>query len=496
MNNFAAWLLEGKESSPATALLEGEARMTFADLHARMTCVAARVSRSGDSPIVPVLGRSSMSYASAYLGVLHAGAVPALVPALSDAGLGAVFQQTRPQLILADETSAEQARALGATNVVDLDEAAASPERRAAAARVDAGRMALLFYTSGTTAEPKGVMLTTDNLRANAEAILSFLPLAPDDRAFLSMPLSYCYGASVLHTHLRAGASVFFHDVRFAEPALDALAGSGATGLPGVPSLLQLLVSGGLSERHFQHVRWIMSSGGSLPERAVSELSAALPRAQIFLRYGVTEFTAAASCLPPERLRDKPGSIGRGLSDAPLRVERLDGTTIPPGSEEVGEIVLAGPHLSLGYFADPAETERRFAGRRFRTGDLARVDGDGFVYLVARATEFIKSGGHRIAPAEIEEVIGELPSVADVAVVAEPDPRRGDAIVALVVLQTGGALTLYEMREHCASRLPSHKVPSKVRFVAAIPRTSSGKISRRALATVATMEEHDHADAQ
>ncbi len=194
--------------------------------------------------------------------------------------------------------------------------------------------------------------------------------------------------------------------------------------------------------------------------------------------YGQTEATARLSYLPPERLSDKLGSIGRGLPSTRLEVLKADGSPVAPGSDEVGEIVATGDNIALGYWNDPEETARYFRDGRLHTGDMARVDPDGFIYIVERERDMIKSGGNRVSAKEVEEVIAEMPEVVEVAVVGSPHELLGEAINAFVVAKPGSPITAAAIAEHCRNRLPSFKTPEQVVFLPRMPHTSSGKISK------------------
>jgi long-chain acyl-CoA synthetase len=223
-----------------------------------------------------------------------------------------------------------------------------------------------------------------------------------------------------------------------------------------------------------------MVSGGALPRAAIERLRQALPQIRLYLRYGVTELTAGASMLPPERA-DKIPSIGRGLPGAPLLVLRTDGTPVEPG--ERGEIVVRTESVALGYFTDDGE-EQRFRAGAFHSGDLATVDADGYVFVVGREREFVKTAGHRVAPAEVEEVIARLPWVDEVAVCGAPHPVLGESLVCFVVARAESEASSALLRAHCAERLPTFKLPSRFELVPSLPRTSSGKLDRRALAAL------------
>jgi acyl-CoA synthetase (AMP-forming)/AMP-acid ligase II len=200
-----------------------------------------------------------------------------------------------------------------------------------------------------------------------------------------------------------------------------------------------------------------------------------------FLMYGQTEGTARLSYLPPERLADKLGSIGRGLPSTRLAVLKPDGAPVVPGSDEVGEIVASGDNITLGYWNDPTETERYFRNGRLHTGDLARVDADGFIYIVERDREMIKSGGNRVSAKEVEDVIAELPEVVEVAVIGVPHDLLGEAIVACVVLRPNTDLESDQVIDHCRRRLPVFKTPETVEFLGRFPHNSSGKVIKHEL---------------
>jgi acyl-CoA synthetase (AMP-forming)/AMP-acid ligase II len=218
-----------------------------------------------------------------------------------------------------------------------------------------------------------------------------------------------------------------------------------------------------------------------LPNPLIHEIRRAHPAVRLFIMYGQTEATARLSYLPPERLEDKLGSIGRGLPHTRLEVLRPDGTPVASGSDEVGEIVASGENVTPGYWNAPAETARYFRDGRLYTGDMARVDADGFLFVVERARDFIKPMGHRVGPKEVEEVLAEMPEVVESAVIGVPDDLWGEAVKAFVVTARPGQLTAGDVQEHCQKRLPNYKVPRQVEFVAALPKTSNGKVDKESL---------------
>jgi acyl-CoA synthetase (AMP-forming)/AMP-acid ligase II len=201
--------------------------------------------------------------------------------------------------------------------------------------------------------------------------------------------------------------------------------------------------------------------------------------------YGQTEATARLSFLPPERLRDKLGSIGQGLPSTRLQVLKPDGQPVSPGSEEIGEIVASGDNICAGYWNDPDESARYFRDGRLFTGDLARVDADGFIHIVDRERDMIKSGGNRVSSREVEDVIASHPEVVEVAVVGVPHEWLGEAIEAFIVAKQDARLDAEAIRSLCRATLPPHKVPEAVHFLSDLPHNSSGKVIKRDLRKLA-----------
>jgi acyl-CoA synthetase (AMP-forming)/AMP-acid ligase II len=341
--------------------------------------------------------------------------------------------------------------------------------------------LATIIFTSGSTGEPKGVMISHQNIRANTSDIIEYLGLSAADRVMAVLPFSYCYGASLLHTHLRAGGSVVVtRQFMFAERVLDAIDAQRCTGLAGVPATYQYLARRShFLRRELPSLRWLQQAGGKLANPLIQEVRQAHPGVRFFVMYGQTEATARLSYLPPEMLDAKLGSIGRGLPSTKLRVLREDGTEVGRGTQEVGEIVAEGPNIALGYFEDPEETARHFRGGTLRTGDLARVDRDGYVFIVDRARSFIKCMGYRVSPTEVEEALLSHPNVAEAAVFGAPDETTGERIVAAVTVTDGCGPEA--LSQHCRALLPNYMVPSEIHLQESLPKTETGKLDRQAL---------------
>ena len=374
----------------------------------------ARGFAQGDR--VGLIAQNSPFFVGVYLGAIHGGfcAVPFPVDCsektfariVTCTGMKLVFVSTQM-----DSRIRPWAERLGVEVVAEATEASLEA-CECAAAEVDPGRdLAAIVYTSGSTGDVKGVMVTHQNILANTEDILGYMQLGADDRVMTLLPFYYCFGTSLLHTHLMAGGSLVLNNrFMFPEKVLDEMEQTGCTGLAGVPATYQILLrKTRFAQRKFPALRWLQQAGGKLPNPLIHELRQAVPLAKLFVMYGQTEATARLSYLPPERLDDKLGSIGRGLPHARLEVLRPDGSPVAPGSGEIGQIVVSGESVTRGYWGDPEETRRYFRDGKLFTGDMARVDADGFIFIAERARDFIKAMGYRVSPKEVEEVLAEMP---------------------------------------------------------------------------------------
>jgi len=347
----------------------------------------------------------------------------------------------------------------------------------------DAEAPALLLYTSGSTGTPRGVLQTHANIAANTRSICEYLELTIRDRAMAILPLCYCYGKSVLQTHLMAGGSVFF-DHRFMYPrvVLEAIGEQQCTGFAGVPLTFELI------ERQvdprtiaMRSLRYLTQAGGGMSVSTTRWVREAFAPARLFVMYGQTEATARLSYLPPERGDDKAGSIGLPIPGVELKVVDETGAVAPTNEE--GHLIARGANVTPGYFRAPEESADILRNGWLWTGDLARKDDEGFFYITGRVKDVLKIDGHRVSAAEIEQRLSAHPDVVEAAVVSEPDPVRGEIAVAFVVTRAGATLSEADLRRYCREHLPPYKVPASIRFVDALPRTGVGKVAKAELAT-------------
>ncbi|MBE0616967.1 MAG: AMP-binding protein, partial [Proteobacteria bacterium] len=342
-------------------------------------------------------------------------------------------------------------------------------------------RLAKIIYTSGTTGEPKGVMLRHRNLVANVRSIVEYLGLTERDRVMAVLPFFYVYGNSVLLTHAAVGGSLVVNQsLMYPNVILEQMTAEGVTGFSGVPSTFAILLNrSSIREHRFPALRYVTQAGGAMSPKLACEVREVLPQTDVFIMYGQTEASARLSYLPPADLLRKAGSIGRAIPGVRLQVLRPDGS--PAGVGEVGEIVAQGDNVMAGYWGKPEETAQVLRAEGLWTGDLAKTDEEGYLYIVSRKSDMIKSGAHRIAPKEIEELIQEHPAVHEVAVFGVDDEILGEAIHACAVLKGGVRCTEKELTRFCRENLPAFKVPHKVEFRDDLPKTASGKIRKEEL---------------
>jgi long-chain acyl-CoA synthetase len=474
-----------------TALTDAEENITYRQLRTDAGILAGELAELGlpSGARVAIVGQNSRFWVAGYLAILKLGlvAVP-LSHKLSPQDLARNANLVECSAALIDSQEIRRYGAALGTQVPTITEQALTADRKPywpQQSTCDPDADAVLMFTSGTTSLPRAVRVTHRNIQANTESILQMLQLRASDRVLVILPFFYCFGASLLHTHLRVGARlVLCNSSVFPETVLNLVEREKCTVFAGVPSSFHLLLrSNAFGKRQLSSLRMIQQAGGALPKVLADELRAAQPHADLFTMYGQTEATARLSILPPEVLALRPGSIGRGIPGVELRVLDDQGRPVPPGIQ--GEIYARGSSISPGYFRDPEGSVARFTPRGLRTGDLAVVDQDGYIFIVDRRDDFIKSWGHRVSSQEIESVAAGLEGLTSVAAVGLPDYHAGEAITLFATVRPGSALTPADVLSYCGKRLPRHMVPRSVQLIESMPMNSNGKIVKRQLKELA-----------
>jgi acyl-CoA synthetase (AMP-forming)/AMP-acid ligase II len=337
------------------------------------------------------------------------------------------------------------------------------------------------MYTSGTTARPKGVMITYANLYwKNIGHVVEF-GITGADRGLACGPL-YHVGALDLTstTVLYAGGTLEIHRKFDPEQVLEAFERRRISNVWLAPAMVnQILLQPALEKRDLSSVRLIIDGGEKMPLPLIERLLRAFPNAWFADAYGLTETVSGDTFLDKRTTLSKIGSVGKPCLHVDVAI--WDETDRPVAAGTLGEIVLRGPKVFKGYWRDPAATATAFRAGWFHTGDVGYLDGDGFLYIVDRKKDMIISGGENIASPEVERVLYEHPAVLEAAVVGRRDPRWGEVPVAFVVRRPGAEVAEADLREFCLARLAKFKVPRAVEFIDALPRNPSGKVLKRVL---------------
>ncbi len=371
--------------------------------------------------------------------------------------------------------------------LLTLDEAVAAGSCIADDLPVPAGAdLAALIYTSGSSGEPKAVMVTHDNVDAAAQSISSYLELTHRDVLLCALPLSFDYGLYQMIMSVRAGARlVLERSFELPGQILNTIVRERVTVFPGVPTMFAMLAKLPSIQRwDLTGVRTITSTASALGGEQLAWLGSAFPSARIFSMYGLTE-CKRCTYLPPADLERKPGSVGIAIPGNEIWLVDAEDRVVEPGA--VGELVVRGPTVMAGYWRRPEETARRLRPGRDRmervlyTGDLCRLDEDGYLYFVSRMDDVLKSRGEKVAPAEVEAALRSLPGVLEAAVIGRPDELLGDAIHAYVVVSDPTRMTPTGLRAACRGLLEPFMIPQTIEIVDSMPRTTNGKIEKVAL---------------
>ncbi|RNL86869.1 acyl-CoA synthetase [Halostreptopolyspora alba] len=497
-NGIGSWPARRARMGPERIAIVHEGRtLSYGELEQRVQQLAHALRslgvRSGDRV--------------AYLGHNH----PSLLETLFAAGiLGAVFVPLNTRLavpelayILDDSSSsvlvhgpehAEAARELsertvirdrvavagGSEGVPGYEDLIANSSSERIDEPVGLEDVCMIMYTSGTTGRPKGAVLTHGNITFNCVNVLIEVDLTADEVTLVSAPMFHTAALNMtcLPTVLKGGRVVITKGFD-PEETIDLFTSQRITWMFGVPAMFNALAaSPRWEEADVSSLRVLEAGGAPVPESTIETYQ---KRGLTFLQgYGMTETAPGALFLGAADSVRKSGSAGKSSFFTNVRVVDEDGHDTEPG--QPGEIVVAGPNVMRGYWGRPDSTAASFTNDGwFKTGDVATVDEEGYVYVVDRVKDMIISGGENIYPAEVENVLYDHPGVAEVAVIGVPDEKWGETGRAVVVPRQGVEVTAQELIEHCSGRLARYKIPKSVHFADALPRNASGKLLKTQL---------------
>ena len=351
--------------------------------------------------------------------------------------------------------------------------------------------MVAILYTSGSTGNPKGVVLSHRNMVAGARSVSQYLENTSDDRILSVLPLSFDAGLSQLTTAFAVGAKVVLLNYLLARDVVRACAEEQITGMTGVPPLWIQLAEADWSEAARRPLRYFANTGGHMPRTTLDRLRGIFPQAKPYLMYGLTE-AFRSTYLDPAEVDRRPDSIGKAIPNAEILVVRPDGGLCGP--DEPGELVHRGALVALGYWNDAERTALRFRPAPGQpsgiplpeiavwSGDLVRRDAEGFLYFVGRLDDMIKTSGYRVSPTEVEEVVYSSGLVGAAVALGLPHPSLGQGIVVVATPPAGGALDVSALTAACRRSLPQYMVPLLIAERVQLPRNPNGKIDRKALA--------------
>jgi long-chain acyl-CoA synthetase len=346
--------------------------------------------------------------------------------------------------------------------------------------------LATIIYTSGSTGSPKGVMLTHLNMISAATSITTYLENVPEDIIIDALPLSFDYGLYQVLMAFKFGGTVVL-EKSFAYPyeMIKQMVKEKVTGFPGVPTLFAILLEmEDLKQIDLSSLRYVTNTAAALPVEHIQRLRKIFPQAKLYSMYGLTE-CKRVSYLPPEELDRRPASVGRGMPNEEVWIVDENGNRVGPGV--IGELVVRGSNVMRGYWGDPGTTDLvlrpgPIPGEKvLYTGDLFKMDEEGFLYFFGRKDDMIKTRGERVSPKEVENALYGLEGIAEVAVVAVPDEILGQAIKVFIVSRDGYPLTEKDVLRHCKREIEEFAIPKYIEFRDFLPKTSSGKIDKLTL---------------
>ncbi|MEV0134426.1 AMP-binding protein [Dactylosporangium sp. NPDC050688] len=497
-SNFAETIrLQALRRADREALVDGAERWTYAQLDADVDRHAAALLDAGITPadLVGVLGRNTATYVIELLAIARIGAIS--VPLnwrLHTSEQTYVIEQAGITGLLYDDDFAGTAADLVATTGIRVAVAngeqavpgarrlAGLLDRQPAGVRVpDAekapGDIHRLLYTSGTTAHPKGVIHTCGNLTANHLAQVLELELTQHDRILISAPLFHVSGLEAPGLAVfTAGATMVLTPTFKADDIARIAAQERITGMVLAAQILFGLLD--LPEPpDLSALRYLLFAGVAPSVRR--SVKRRLPHVRLIDTFGMTELCNGVCYMDAAHEESKIGALGAPFPGVHIRIVDEHFRQVPPGTE--GEIIIRGEKISPGYWNDEEANRRTRRDGWFLTGDVGRIDEDGYLWFVDRRTDLIKSGGENVAGAEIERVIAQHPDVAEVAVIGVPDPQWDEVPKAFVILRDGATATGEDIRSHCRTQLAGFKVPKYVDVVESLPRNDSGKVLKREL---------------
>lgn len=427
-----------------------------------------------------------------YLGILKLGAIAV--------SLNAMLKAEEVQFILNDcgakilITTAELSKQVPQVNLLvehiliaeggttttkntSLTQLMDSAESSACAVELNSQDPAVIIYTSGTTGFPKGATLSHGNVIFNSHAQKDCCGITDDDKLLLYLPLFHCFGQNaILNSGLSAGATIILERMFQPDKVLKTIASEQVTMFFGVPTVFILLLNRNMSEYDLSSIRYYFAAAAPMPLEIAQRWHSKYGFV-IHEGYGLTE--ASPCCSYNHKFKYKPGSIGSPIDNVEMKIIHQDGTEAKTG--ELGEIIVRGSNVMLGYWNRPEETQTAIQNGWLHTGDIGRIDDEGYIYIVDRLKDMINLSGLKVYPAEVENVIYQHPAVAEVAVYGVPNTLQGEIVKANIKLKPGYVATQEDIIAFCSNKMATYKIPRTIEFVDSIPKNATGKVLKKLL---------------
>jgi len=499
---YAAELLDktAERRPNKTALIAKEEQLTFAGLNQRVHALAGHLQQAGirQGDRVGVLLPNSTAIPLSYYATQKIGAVTVILDArLKGIELQSVLTDADLKLLVVHSQLLSEVEEVfkaidrvplwivGADGERSFEAKFAAPATPLSLPKLKPGDDALILYTSGTTGEPKGVVLSYHNL-TQYPAVMGKAGITNSDTVRgCILPMSHIVGPIVCNEVAEKGYTLVIFDQFNPVTLLEGIQKHHVTVFEGVPIIFQLMLGvKNLADYDTSSVKIAAMMGTSVPLPLLQAFKKAQPHIKVIQGYGLTETSPLITLVEPERAVTKMGSIGRAVPGVEVRIVDDEGRDVPAG--EAGEIVTRGPHVMKGYFRKPAATAERIHGEWLHTGDVGKVDADGYYHHLGRRDDMIITGGLNVYPAEVENLIYTYPGVQETIVFAIPDPKRGHVIGAAIVPRPGASIAEKELLTFLRANLANFKVPDKVVVRESLPRTSSGKTIRDAQTLLAS----------
>ena len=346
--------------------------------------------------------------------------------------------------------------------------------------------LATLIYTSGSTGEPKGVMSTHHAMISAARSIIQYIQNEPDDIILNVLPLSFDYGLyQVVMSVMFGGTIVLEKSFTYIHQVLQQIAQHRITGFPIVPTIVAMLLNlQDLSSYDFSSLRYITNTGAALPPEHIKRFRTLFPDIRIVSMFGLTE-CKRVGYLPPEQIDIRPDSVGKAMPNC--RTQIVDEEGNPVGPNEIGELIIEGSNVMPGYWKDPELTARAYRSgplphqRFLYSGDYFKQDEKGYLYFLGRKDDMIKTRGERVSPKEIENILSQMPGIAEAAVIGIPDKILGQVPKAFIVAVQADTVTRQDVLKYATQSMENFMVPKEIEFISALPRTPNGKIDKKSL---------------